>query len=91
MADGGANGRIINNLSLFTTYTFNLCLVAQGSGDSADCLGWSLAFMEIPHSTYPIILLWPCYYMLKNPQSTLNHQALKGYTHFCAVNTDTLE
>eukprot|EP00957_Ditylum_brightwellii_P177475 13517885-Ditylum_brightwellii.AAC.1 len=82
MADGGANGHTINKLSLFITYTSSPCSVTQVSGESADCLGWGLAFMEITHSTFPIIPVLPCYYRSKNPQNTLSQQALKQYNHF---------
>eukprot|EP00957_Ditylum_brightwellii_P151210 11513941-Ditylum_brightwellii.AAC.1 len=82
MANGGENGHIINVLSLFTTYTSSPCSVTQVSGDSADCLGWDLALIEIPNSTFPIIPSWPCYYILKNPQNILSQQDLKRYNHF---------
>eukprot|EP00957_Ditylum_brightwellii_P208365 15357010-Ditylum_brightwellii.AAC.1 len=91
MADGGANGHIINDLTLFTTYKSNPCAVAQVSGDTANCLGWGLAFMEVPSSSFPIIPVWLCYYMPKNTQNTLSQQALKRYNHFKAVNTEALE
>eukprot|EP00957_Ditylum_brightwellii_P088474 6738246-Ditylum_brightwellii.AAC.1 len=89
MEDRGANGHIINDLSLFTTFTSNPCSVTQVSGDLANCLDWDLDFIEIPHSTFPIIPLWPCYYMPKNSQNSLSQQALKQY--FRAVNTEALE
>ena len=91
MADGGANGHIINDLTLFATYKSNPCAVTQVSGDTTNCLGLGLAFMEIPNTSFPIIPLWPCYYMPKNPQNTLSQQALKRYNHFKAVNTEALE
>ena len=90
-ADGGANGHIINDLKLFATYKPNPCAVTQVSGDTANCPGWGLAFMAVPNSSFPIIPLWPCYYMPKNPQNTLSQQALKRYNHFKAVNTEALE
>eukprot|EP00957_Ditylum_brightwellii_P146256 11135997-Ditylum_brightwellii.AAC.1 len=91
MADGGVNGHILNDLSLFATYTSNPCAVTQVSGNTADCLGWGLAFMEVPNSFFPITSFWPCYYMPKNPQNTLSQKALKRYNHFKAVNTEALE
>eukprot|EP00957_Ditylum_brightwellii_P149948 11419347-Ditylum_brightwellii.AAC.1 len=91
MVDGGSNGHIINDLSLFSVYISNPCAVTQVSGDTADCLGWSLAFVEVSNSPLPIIPLWPSYCMPKNPQNILSQQALKGYNHFKAVNTDALE
>ena len=91
MADGGANGHILNALSLFATYTCNPCAITQVSVDTADCLGWGLAFMEVPNSPFPIIPLWPCYYMPTNPQHALSQQVLKQYHHFKVVNIEALE
>eukprot|EP00957_Ditylum_brightwellii_P069767 5297838-Ditylum_brightwellii.AAC.1 len=47
--------------------------------------------MEVPNSSVPIIPLWPCYYVSKNPQNTLSQQALKRYNHFKAINIEALE
>eukprot|EP00957_Ditylum_brightwellii_P016674 1253476-Ditylum_brightwellii.AAC.1 len=91
MADGGANGHIINDLTLFSPYKSNTFAVIQVLGDTTNCLGWGLAFMEVPNSSFPIIPLCPCYYMPKNPQNILSQQALKRYIHFKAVNTEALE
>eukprot|EP00957_Ditylum_brightwellii_P110224 8407619-Ditylum_brightwellii.AAC.1 len=75
----------------FISYTSNSCSVTQVPGDLADCVGWGLAFMEILHSTFSNIPLWPCYYMPNNPQNTLGQQSLKQYNHVQAVNTEALE
>eukprot|EP00957_Ditylum_brightwellii_P047403 3600588-Ditylum_brightwellii.AAC.2 len=91
LADGGSNGHIINYLTLSATYKSNPCAVKQVSGDTANCLGWGLVFLEVPNSSFPIIPLWHCYYMPKNSQNTLSQRALKGYNHFKAVNTEVLE
>eukprot|EP00957_Ditylum_brightwellii_P081848 6226195-Ditylum_brightwellii.AAC.1 len=91
MADGGANGHIINNLSLFVTYKSNPCAVTQVSGDTAGCLDWGSAFIKVPRSSFPNISLWLCYYMPKNLQNAFSQQALKRYNHFKAVNTEALE
>eukprot|EP00957_Ditylum_brightwellii_P004755 361748-Ditylum_brightwellii.AAC.1 len=91
MADRGSNGHILNDLTLLTTYITNPCAVAQISGDTANCLDWGLAFMEVTNSSFPIIPLWPCYYTPKNPQNTLSQQALKRHNHLKAVNTEAIE
>eukprot|EP00957_Ditylum_brightwellii_P013222 998056-Ditylum_brightwellii.AAC.1 len=36
----------------FAKYKSNPCAVTQVSGDTANCLGWGLAFMEAPN-LYP--------------------------------------
>eukprot|EP00957_Ditylum_brightwellii_P193870 14764024-Ditylum_brightwellii.AAC.1 len=67
MTDGGANGLIFNDLSLLASYIPNKYAVKHVSGDPASCLGWGIVFIETHNSSYPIIPLWPSYYMPKNP------------------------
>eukprot|EP00957_Ditylum_brightwellii_P016698 1255788-Ditylum_brightwellii.AAC.1 len=82
MADGGANGHIVNDLSLFSSYAENPCQVQQVSCASANCPGWGIVFIQVSDTNFPIVPLWPCYYMPYNPQNTLSQQALKQYNHF---------
>ena len=91
MADGGANGHIVNDLSLFSSYAARPCQVQQVSGASANCPGWGIVFIQVPDTNFPIIPLWPCYYMPHNPQNTLSQQALKQYNHFQRVSTESLD
>ena len=91
MADGGANAHIFNNISFFTSYIANPCQVQQVSGTSAPCPGWGLVLIQVPDQAFPIIPLWPSYYMPNNPQNTLSQQALKQYNRFIKVSTESLD
>ena len=64
-------------------------LVKQVSGDEAPVQGMGIVLAKMKDSK-DILVLYPCYHMQDNPQSTLGLPALKYYGEMRSVRTETL-
>ena len=86
---GGANSHIFKNRRHFWKYVAIKSSVKQVSGDEAPVEGMGIVLARMK-DCQDILVLYPCYHMPDNPQSTLGLPALKYYGEMRSVRTETL-
>ena len=86
---GGANSHIFKDRRHFWKYVAIKYSVKQVSGDEAPVQGMGILLAKMKDSK-DILVLYPCYHMPDNPQSTLGLPALKYYGEMRSVQTETL-
>ena len=87
--DGGANSHIFKDKRHFWTYVEIKYTVKQVSGDEAPVQVMGIVHAKMRDSKY-ISVLYPCYHISDNPQSTLGLPALKYYDEMILVRSETL-
>ena len=86
--DAGANSHIKDKRH-FWIYVAIKSTVKQVSGDEAPVQGMCIVLTKLRDSK-DILVLYPCYHMPDNPQSTLGLPALKYYGEMISVRSETL-
>ena len=87
--DGVSNYHVFTNIKMFAYIRPLQCnlKILNGSKSPEKCFG--LVIIKIPKKNI-IIPLWPSYYMPQNPQIAISQTALKRYSGFRNVRTESL-